>query len=242
VEGDPLSPFVNGRLCVRCLTLDEAVNNPDRVKYPMKRVGERGENKWTRISWDEAFDTLEKEVRKVWDEYGGFTTHASSDALLKAMESDEPFPIRMVWIETSNTLACPAMDAPRVFNAMKRVPFVVNAGPFITPISVACADMLLPVAMSAERNSCRTWWTPVRSISKACSYYEAKSDEEVMLEMGKRLNPEYWPWKDDVEMMDWYLSDCTLPDPTLFNEKPTNLSLESAKGNTPYGWCLLSRP
>jgi anaerobic selenocysteine-containing dehydrogenase len=166
------------------------------------------------------------------DDCEEFTTHAASDAVLKAMECDEPFPIRMCWIETSNTIANPAMDAPRVYEAMKRVPFVVNADPFITPISIACADMLLPVSMSPERNSCRTWWTPVRSISKACSYYEAKSDEEIMLEMGRRLNPEYWPWKDDVEMMDWYLTDCSLPDPSLFNEKSTNLSLESAKVNT----------
>ena len=50
VEGDPLSPFVNGKLCVRCLDLPEAVNHPDRLKYPMKRAGERGENKWERIT------------------------------------------------------------------------------------------------------------------------------------------------------------------------------------------------
>ena len=139
----------------------------------------------------------------------------------------------MLWIETSNAIACPGMDAARVYEAMRKVPFVVNADPFLTPVSVACADILLPVAMSAERNSCRTWWTPVRSITKACQFYEAKSDEEIMLEMGRRLNPAYWPWGSDVEMMDWYLTDCSLPDPDLFKEKSTNLSLEAAKENKP---------
>ncbi len=504
VEGDPLSPFVNGKLCVRCLDLPEAVNHPDRLKYPMKRVGERGENKWERISWEEAFDICEREVRKVWETDGGnaillihgtgrntgpmtyfgncalktpnistfgftgfacylprmfgafapfgdyliadaseghedryaneefvapgvivvwgneplksnadgyighwlaqcvqmgskiisidprltwwgaraeyflqirpgtdaalacawlnviinedlydhdfvdcwtmgfeelaesvkdftpawaaeitdipeediigsarlyattkpaaiqwglamdqqlsamslnlaccdlmaitgnvdvpggnilirnafgatdlpltepvipeewrmkkltmkyafgddceeFTTHASSDALLRAMEVGEPFPIKMLWIQTSNAIANPGMDAARVYEAMRKVPFVVNADPYLTPISVACADLLLPVAMSCERNSCRTWWTPLRSITKATSYYEAKSDEEIMIEMGHRLNPDYWPWKTDVEMMDWYLTDCRLPDPDVMKGfKTTNLQL-----------------
>jgi anaerobic selenocysteine-containing dehydrogenase len=58
VEGDPLNPFNNGKLCMRCQNLVEAVNHPDRLKYPMKRVGERGENKWERISWDEAYKSL----------------------------------------------------------------------------------------------------------------------------------------------------------------------------------------
>ena len=38
VEGDPLDPCANGKLCIRCLTLDESVNNPDRLKYPLRRA------------------------------------------------------------------------------------------------------------------------------------------------------------------------------------------------------------
>ena len=70
VEGDPLDPCANGRLCMRCLNRVEAINHPDRLKYPMKRAGERGENKWERITWDEAYDIVERETRKVWEEYG----------------------------------------------------------------------------------------------------------------------------------------------------------------------------
>ena len=50
VEGDPLNAVANGKLCMRCLTMPEAVNHPDRLKYPLKRAGERGEDKWERIS------------------------------------------------------------------------------------------------------------------------------------------------------------------------------------------------
>ena len=71
VEGDPLDPCTNGKLCIKCLTLDESVNHPDRVKYPLRRAGERGENKWERITWDEAYDEIEARVKDLWETDGG---------------------------------------------------------------------------------------------------------------------------------------------------------------------------
>ncbi|MCM1565665.1 MAG: molybdopterin-dependent oxidoreductase [Dehalobacter sp.] len=71
VEGDPEHPITKGRLCVRCLALKEYVYHPDRIIYPMKRAREdRGKNKWERITWEEAFDTIAKETRRVQKEYG----------------------------------------------------------------------------------------------------------------------------------------------------------------------------
>ena len=488
VEGDPLSPFVSGKLCMRCLDLPEAVNHPDRLKYPMKRTGERGENKWTRISWDEAFDIIVEKVNYIKANYGGsailsvtgtgrnkqwqvpylascgFDTHnqgtfgftgfacylprlygafgpigdfpivdasvahpdryankewqtpgvvviwgneplksnadgyighwlvqcvqhgtkiisidprltwwgaradyflrirpgtdaalacawlniiiseglydqefvdswcgrfdelansvkdttpewaaeitgcsvddiigsarlyadgaggasaiqwglamdqqmsamalnlaccdlmaitgnldvpggnilmrysfglgragtqgtefispeskekmltqsyvfgipgahfindASSDAELYAIETGKPYPIQMMWIQSSNAISCPGMDAPRLYEALKKIPFIVNADPFLTPTSVACADILLPVAMSCERYSTRCWWTPLRAISKVSEYYEAKSDEWICLNLGKRLNPDLFPWDDEADIVAWVFS------------------------------------
>ena len=485
IEGDPLAAYNGGKLCMRCLDMDEAVHHPDRVKYPMKRVGERGENKWERISWEEAYDTIEAEVRKIWEEVGGpsilvfhgtgrninwqvpyfakvafktpnigtfgftgfscylprvcgsmgplgdfpiadaavchddryanpefvnpacivvwgneplksngdgflghwlvpcvqngskiisidprltwwgvraeywlqlrpgtdtalasawlnviisedlydhefveywstgldilwegvkdltpewaaeicdldaedirasarlyatakpaciqwglafdqqmsamslnlavcdlmaitgnidvpggnilvrnafninsgyssgedqlppewaamklsvknvfnygsdFISLADSDSMLYALETDKPFPIRMIWCQSSNTIVCPGQDSPRLYAALSRVPFVVNCDPFITPFSVAFADILLPVAMSCERNSARTWWTPARTMVKVCSFYEAKSDEEIIVDMTKRLNPELFKdINDDHDLINWYM-------------------------------------
>ena len=70
IEGDPLSPYNQGRLCMRCLDVVETFYHPDRLKYPLKRVGERGENKWERITWDEAYDDIAEHVRAIWEEYG----------------------------------------------------------------------------------------------------------------------------------------------------------------------------
>lgn len=490
VEGDPLDPCTNGKLCIKCLTLDESINHPDRVKYPMKRAGERGENKWDKISWDEALDIIEAKVREIWETDGGnaivcihgtgrninwqvpffgqaalmtpnittfgftgfacympricgciapfgdftvvdasqchedrysnsdwtppevlvvwgneplasnadgyvghwliqcvqmgtkiisidprltwwgaraehwlqirpgtdaalacawlnviineelydqdyidywcsgleelaesvkdktpawaaeicdldeqeiiasarlyasakpgaiqwglafdqqlsamalclagcdlmaicgnvdvpggnilvhnafeinagyatgddiapaewrakklnatyslnnqgadFVAHATSDGILQAMETDYPYPIKMLWIQSSNALSCPGMDAARTMQAMQKVPFIVNVDPYLTPTSIALADILLPVAMSAERNSARTWWTPCRTMVKVTDYYEAKSDEEIILAVGKRLNPElFGKWETDIDFLNWYLHDGT---------------------------------
>ena len=70
VEGDPENPFNQGTLCMRCLEMPEFVNNPTRLGHPMKRAGERGENKWEQISWDEALDIIEEKVRAIWKDYG----------------------------------------------------------------------------------------------------------------------------------------------------------------------------
>jgi anaerobic selenocysteine-containing dehydrogenase len=59
--------------------------------------------------------------------------------------------------------------------------------------------------MSPERNSIRTWWTPLRLQTKATQFYEAKSDEQIIVEIGKRLNPEGFPWADDLGFLEWYL-------------------------------------
>ena len=45
-------------------------HHPDRLQRPLKRIGERGEDKWEEISWDEAFDLIEKKMKTIRDEYG----------------------------------------------------------------------------------------------------------------------------------------------------------------------------
>ncbi|MCP4755106.1 MAG: molybdopterin-dependent oxidoreductase [Proteobacteria bacterium] len=58
------------RICLRGLSSLEITYHADRLKYPMKRVGKRGEGKFERISWDEAFDTIVEKFKKIADEYG----------------------------------------------------------------------------------------------------------------------------------------------------------------------------
>ena len=67
IEGDPDHPWNQGRLCARCLAMTQYVYHPERLTRPLKRVGERGEGKWEAISWDEAFDFIEKKMRRIRD-------------------------------------------------------------------------------------------------------------------------------------------------------------------------------
>jgi len=51
VEGDPSHPITQGRLCPRCIALDEVVYHKDRLLSPMKRAREdRGKDAWEKIS------------------------------------------------------------------------------------------------------------------------------------------------------------------------------------------------
>lgn len=58
VFGDPCDPMSEGRMCAKGLSAVQALYNPNRLKYPVKRVGERGTNQWERISWEEAINTI----------------------------------------------------------------------------------------------------------------------------------------------------------------------------------------
>jgi anaerobic dimethyl sulfoxide reductase subunit A len=69
-ERGPLPDSRYDRICLRGLTHVQRVYHPDRLKYPMKRVGERGEGKWQRISWDEAIDTIASKFTEIKDQYG----------------------------------------------------------------------------------------------------------------------------------------------------------------------------
>lgn len=64
VEGDPDSPLSRGTVCAKGLAQVERLNHPDRLKYPLKRMGERGEGKWARISWDEALDIITEKIKE----------------------------------------------------------------------------------------------------------------------------------------------------------------------------------
>ena len=70
IEGDEDHPYFKGRLCPRALALTQYVYHPNRLQHPLKRAGARGEDKWQRISWDEAFDTCERRMREIRDKYG----------------------------------------------------------------------------------------------------------------------------------------------------------------------------
>ena len=70
VTGDPDNNLTKGRLCAKLNNFAEHHANPDRLQYPMKRVGKKGEGKFERISWDEALHTISQRWKSLIDEHG----------------------------------------------------------------------------------------------------------------------------------------------------------------------------
>ncbi|MDR2400487.1 MAG: molybdopterin-dependent oxidoreductase [Deferribacteraceae bacterium] len=70
LEGNPEFERSEGALCTKGLSGIQALYHPNRLKYPMERVGARGENKWKRISWDEAIDKIAQKLMEVRKKYG----------------------------------------------------------------------------------------------------------------------------------------------------------------------------
>ena len=65
----PDNPTVN-RICLRGLSHPYRIYDPERIKYPMRRIGKRGSGEWERISWDEAAEEIANTWEAVQAEYG----------------------------------------------------------------------------------------------------------------------------------------------------------------------------
>jgi anaerobic selenocysteine-containing dehydrogenase len=63
-EGNPENPGSRGRNCAKGPATLNQVTDPDRILYPLKRAGKRGEGKWERVGWDEVLDTIAARIRK----------------------------------------------------------------------------------------------------------------------------------------------------------------------------------
>jgi len=64
------------RACLRGRSARQIVYHPDRLKYPLKRVGKRGEGKFERISWDEATTIIADQLRRILDKHGPYSVYS----------------------------------------------------------------------------------------------------------------------------------------------------------------------
>jgi molybdopterin guanine dinucleotide-containing S/N-oxide reductase-like protein len=76
IKGDPAHPVTRGFLCAKVAKYLDRVYSPDRVLYPMRRVGPKGlrpvraTQEWQRISWDEALEGITSRFKKIAAEFG----------------------------------------------------------------------------------------------------------------------------------------------------------------------------
>jgi anaerobic selenocysteine-containing dehydrogenase len=120
------------------------------------------------------------------------TTHP--DFTLDTLETGSPYPIKMVWFNSSNLLAptCSAASI-RWHDALVKTEFNVVQDLFMTPTAMACGDVFLPLPTVAEHDGVVITHYGRNTIflgamNEALRVGETKSDVEICIEFGKRLN------------------------------------------------------
>ncbi|MFX0201825.1 MAG: molybdopterin-dependent oxidoreductase, partial [Candidatus Hodarchaeota archaeon] len=118
--------------------------------------------------------------------------------------SSHPYPIKASWIQGTNTFVTEA-DPRRVYEALMKIDFNVVVDLFMTPTALAFADIVLPASTYVEKDGLTLSPPPlpyVGTINKAIDPIgEARSDIEINFELGKRLDPQGWPWGD---VREWF--------------------------------------
>ena len=143
-----------------------------------------------------------------------FRGWAQPDMVIDQVASGKPYPIKGAWIQTANVVGGQSARAGLHYEALKKLDFVAVIDLFHNPTTMALADVILPAATFAEKDSIRSWWAPLTVISKRLQVGECKSDWEINFELARRFNPD--------GMKQWR----TLKD--LFNTrlKPSGMTVE----------------
>lgn len=71
LKGDQHNPDSRGFLCIRGRATQEIFGNPKRLLYPLRRIGARGEDRWERCSWDEAYTLICEAIAQTQPEHVG---------------------------------------------------------------------------------------------------------------------------------------------------------------------------
>ena len=67
-EGNPYHPGSRGRNCAKGPATINQITDPDRILYPLKRTGQRGEGKWEQVSWESVLDDVAARIRQALQE------------------------------------------------------------------------------------------------------------------------------------------------------------------------------
>jgi anaerobic selenocysteine-containing dehydrogenase len=71
IDGDHRNPVTGGYICAKVRRTPEHLYGPDRLLYPARRVGPKGDGRFERISWDEALGLAAERMREARERFGG---------------------------------------------------------------------------------------------------------------------------------------------------------------------------
>jgi anaerobic selenocysteine-containing dehydrogenase len=130
--------------------------------------------------------------------YCNMILNAQADLMLHALETGEPYPIKMGFYAGNNLMSCTSMEPKRWHDAIvNSLEFCIGVDTFMNPSVEASCDIFLPLATVAERDgTVFTHYAPCTVTAgfmhKAITQGEGLSDMELAYEMGRRLRPELW--------------------------------------------------
>ncbi len=182
-------------------------------------------------------DALESLGSELWDkracdpEWAGFYwTFASThpDSLLRYAERGTPYPIKMCWFFGTNPIANTAFAEPdRWYKVLKELDFNVVQDVVMTPTAMALCDLFLPLKTTAEHVGVAFPHFGLNThllgaMEEAVSVGDCKSDLEICIWLGKRLNPDAWPWETPEE----FLTDALKPFDLTFEDLQERVSVQ----------------
>ena len=136
--------------------------------------------------------------------YCGLILNSHCDLTLRAMETGDPYPIKMGFYGGNNLLSCTSAEPQRWMKAINNtMEFVIAFDTFMTPSAQATCDIFLPLAAAAEREGVvQTHYgsSPVTMgfMNEVLRHGEGMSDMELCFNLGKVLNPHLWEQYDEV--------------------------------------------
>ena len=182
-------------------------------------------------------DALESLGSELWDkracdpEWAGFYwTFASAhpDSLLRYAERGTPYPIKMCWFFGTNPIANTAFAEPdRWYKVLKELDFNVVQDVMMTPTAMALCDLFLPLKTTAEHVGVAFPHFGLNThllgaMEEAVSVGDCKSDLEICIWLGRRLNPDAWPWETPEE----FLTDALKPFDLTFEDLQERVSVQ----------------
>jgi len=108
IQGDPTMPFTEGTLCTKVSHYLERTYSPERVLYPQKRIGKKGEGRFRRISWDEALDEIAERLKALPPETILPCSYAGTMGMVQYSSMDRRFFHRLGTSQLDRTLCSSA--------------------------------------------------------------------------------------------------------------------------------------
>lgn len=148
-----------------------------------------------------------------WDGFRWTFASAHPDSILHYAERGTPYPIKMCWFFGSNPIASTAFAEPdRWLKVLLKMDFNVVQDIVMTPTAMACCDLFLPLKTTIEHEGVAFPHFGLNThllgaMEDALDVGDCKSDLEICIWLGKRLNPEAWPWDTPAE----FLTDALKP-------------------------------